>query len=449
MRGWIRYGVVGAAGIVACGFAPKLTGGDGGAPIDAVPAADAGPCQTLGPTCASDDVLRTCAVVDEQPTDELCAWGCVSSETLAHCGALVPSGGAATAADLGSDAQLSEITLDITGTIDTEDGTFGNARSTNDKANAYANGVYWQLRGNVAVFKVKKLVISASLNVQGSHAIAIIATDSITISGALDLTAQCAPNNAGVLGGPGGFTGAQAGSDATGSGAAKGGANDPTLAGGGGGYGAAGGSGGAVTAANGVAGGPAFGDATITVLVGGGAGGGGGNGNSVPKGGGGGGAIQLVTNGALTITGGGAINASGCGGANGDVPNSGGGGGAGGTILLEAHDLAIQGPLAVNGGAGGPGGGGGDGDDGSASRSPAPGGIGGEAGAVGGIGAAGAMLGGRMGMAGATRAGGGGGGIGRMRFNSRTGQATVDNTKLSPALDDPGTTTTQGRPHVQ
>jgi hypothetical protein len=36
-----------------------------------------------------------------------------------------------------------------------------------------------------------------------------------------------------------------------------------------------------------------------------------------------------------------------------------------------------------------------------------------------------------------------------MRYNSRSGVVSpVDNTRLSPALTDPGSTTTQGKPRI-
>ncbi|CAN5410585.1 hypothetical protein BH11MYX1_BH11MYX1_19140 [soil metagenome] len=448
MRSWIRYSTVATAAIAACHFAPGL-GTDGGASIDAQPAADAGVCQTLGPACASEDTLRTCATVDQPPIDTACAWGCVGSDATAHCGMLVPSGGTATKSDLGSDGQLSDITLGADGDINGDDGTFGNLRDNGDKTNPYKNGVFWEVRpDNVAVFKVKSLNVSATLNVLGGHAIVIVATDSITINGSFDLHPKCNGNNTGFNAGPGGFTGADGMKDAMGSGAGKGGGGDGKLGGGGGGHGAAGGLGGAAGASTPAAAGPAFGDATITLLVGGGGGGGGGKGNG--KGGGGGGAIQFVTNGTLTITAGGSVNAGGCGGGNGGNGEGGGGGGAGGTILLEAHDLAITGELAVNGGGGGTGDNGPDGSNSLITRVPAPGGQStDDANADGGSGAAGAVFSGSVGGNGASTGGGAGGAVGRMRFNSRSGVVSpVDNAKLSPALDDPGSTTTQGRPRI-
>ena len=454
MRAPIRCVAVATAAIVACQacqFAPGLSSGDGGTSLDSRPAADAGACVTLGPACASEDTLRTCSTVGQAPIDKLCAWGCLGADASAHCAVLVPSGGAATTMDLDPDGQLSDITLNTSGDIDGDDGTFGNLRDGGDKATPYKSGVFWQLRpGNIAVFKVKSLIVSANLDLKGSHSIVIVATDAITINGQLDLHPDCSGNNNGFIGGPGGFTGANGTKDAVGSGGGKGGGNSGKLGGGGGGNGLAGGAGGAAGVASPVAAGPAFGDATITLLVGGGGGGGGGKGIGA-TGGGGGGAIQLVTNGTITVTGGGSVNAGGCSGANGNTGEGGGGGGAGGTILLEAHDLSIQGQLAVNGGGGGPGDNGNDGSNGLITRTPAPGGqSANDPNAAGGPGGAGSTLVGGGGGNGARTGGGAGGGVGRMRFNSRTGLVSpVDNTRLSPALTDPGSTTTQGKPHVK
>lgn len=449
MRSWIRYSTVVATAVAACQFAPRAGSGDDGLPIDALAAADAGPCEAIGVACASDGTLRTCAAVNQAPIDTACAWGCLGSDATAHCGVFVPSGGAATTLDLGSNAQLDDITITGNGDLDGDDGTFGNLRTSSDASTPYKNGVFWQLRGNIAVFKVKSLNISANLHVLGGHAIVIIATNSITINAALDLHPTCAGNNNGFNGGPGGFMGADGTKNAMGSGGGRGGGTDGKLGGGGGGNGAAGGNGGAAGGTP-AAGGPAFGDATITLLVGGGGGGGGGKGTGAPKGGGGGGAIQFVTNGTITIAVGGSINAGGCSGGNGNSGEGGGGGGAGGTILLEAHDLSIAGQLAVNGGGGGPGDNGPDGLDALLTRDPAPGGHSADdPNADGGSGAAAAVFAGSVGGNGASTGGGGGGAVGRMRFNSHSGVVSpVDNTKLSPALTDPGSTTTQGKPRI-
>src|SRR5262249_26313604 len=130
------------------------------------------------------------------------------------------------------------------------------------------------------------------------------------------------------------------------------------------------------------------------------------------------------------------------------MTDTGGGGGAGGAILLEAHDITINGSLAVNGGGGGgthvsPGASGTDGQKGLLSRTPAAGGAGGDA--VAGVGGAGSALAGAQGGSGAGVGAGGGGGIGHIRFNTRSGTATVNASAiLSPSLQDTPTTCTQG-----
>jgi hypothetical protein len=178
MRSWIRYSTVAATAVAtavaACQFAPRLGTGDDGLPIDALPAADAGPCETVGVACASDGTLRTCTTVNQAPIDTACAWGCLGSDATAHCGVFVPSGGAATTLDLGSNAQLDNVSITGNGDLNGDDGTFGNLRTSSDKNTPYKNGVFFQLRGNIAVFKVKSLTISAALNVLGGHPIVII-----------------------------------------------------------------------------------------------------------------------------------------------------------------------------------------------------------------------------------------------------------------------------------
>jgi hypothetical protein len=158
--------------------------------------------------------------------------------------------------------------------------------------------------------------------------------------------------------------------------------------------------------------------------------------------------LQLISNTSIEITAAGVVNASGCGGTRGGGANDqGGGGGAGGTLLFEAPRITVAGTVAVNGGGGGGGGNpASNGSAGTATRTQATGGTAGNNGGAGGSGAAGAAFTG-MKPAPATNGGGGGGGIGRIRFNTRDMDVVPTGT-LSPALDDTGSTATQGKAAV-
>ncbi len=378
--------------------------------------------------CGFHPTVAEQATPDAPTTDQVgsscgpCAWSCIPGDPP-HCGSLVPSGGAVTGGDL-----VGSNDATITATIDTGDGM--NMKPKLD-------GVEWtdyRQVNDVTIFRVRDATVTGTVVITGKLALAIVATGSVTIAGVLDGT-SCGPGSR-IGGFPGGTphmaglgSGGGAGSDGDGNG------------GGGGGNGGAGGAGG-----SGIAGGSAYGAADLTVaqLVGGG-GGGGGTGGGGPNGGHGGAAIQIVSNVAIAIGASGGVNAGGCGG-GGSTDHSGGGGGAGGTILLEAPHISLAGTLAVNGG----GGGGGlgvaatrNGSNGTLDRVPAPGGLG----AAGGSGAAGGTLAGADGTTGAA-SGGGGGGIGRIRFDTSTGEVDVSGT-LSPALDDHPTTCTAAPARVQ
>ncbi|MEO8840599.1 MAG: hypothetical protein ABI591_21820 [Kofleriaceae bacterium] len=431
MRGWIRGALIAAAGIAACRFTPNQAG-----LTDAPLAADAGPCQELTATCADDATLRVCSVIDMPPADTACAWGCVGPD--AHCGALIPTGTGASATDLTDDAQLLDVV--ITDDIDGTDGTIkGGGRTA---GSGIINGIDYKVVNGYAVFRAKSWQFEThDMNVAGPYPIVLVAINDITIDQLIDIRGTCTMGRSGPGGSPGGTT---AGADAAGSGGGKGGGTAvDTNGGGGGAHGGSGGLGGGPLAA---AGGTPFGDPSLALLVGGGGGGAGGDGMT-GVGGGGGGAIQLVAGGTIKIGTAGDVNASGCGGTHGDNGDSGGGGGAGGAILVEAHDLIVMGSLTVNGGGGGAGGGGMSGSKGSPNRTLAAGGTGGQA--TGGSGAAAGQPDGSPGATG-THSSGGGGGVGIMRFNTRTGSASVpDPTLLSPNFDDPGTMTSQGSAHVQ
>ncbi len=137
---------------------------------------------------------------------------------------------------------------------------------------------------------------------------------------------------------------------------------------GGGGYCGAGGAGGPDSSESDLSedrrdGGQPYGNSAIIPLRGGSAGGKG----EYGTGGAGGGAIQISAAGSITVGELGAVNMSG----NGGLANQGGGGGSGGAILLEAHEILVEGILAANGGGGGSGGLYGDGMWGQTSNEPA------------------------------------------------------------------------------
>lgn len=443
----LRARVIGIAIVSACGFtATNMQREDGAtSPIDSSVDAyipDATACQRGSAECiASNQMIRVCDGPGLQPHDEPCSWSCLSTPD-AHCGKLVPSGGAVTTADL-DPTTLGDTQINGTSaTINTDDGSITGVRPAG--IGSIMNGIDVTQRGNVTVFRFNKLTVNAlQLTIRGSRAAALVALTDITINGEVSAQGDCMARAAGPGGGAGGS------SKGSGSGSGRGGSGDGDdnncTGGGGGADGADGGDGGNINN-----GGSSFGAATIATLVGGG-GGGGGGGNMGGDGGGGGGALQLVANGRVTVNGlsplAGGINAGGCGGRAGN--SCGGGGGAGGMILIEAPVIELKSStLAVNGGGGGGGSGGGNGERGNLSTSKASGGKGGGgpgAGNSGGDGGDGGdddtATGGKA--PNNNRAGGGGGGVGRMRFNTLSGSiVTSGTTTFSPALTSSQQTTT-------
>ena len=464
----MRGRVIGTAVFAACSFnnpsgpvdAPNSLGSDAQIASDA-PAMnpDGGTCTGSSAMCEPDNItLRTCAAAGDNPVDTKCSWGCVAVPS-AHCGEMIPTGSAATGSDLfdGSNA-LAAITLPDNTEIDPMTGGITGGTTIRNVGMGIDHQIDYEMRNGVAVFRFAGLTIAGRLKFHSPAsqafypAVVLVSTQDITVDGAIDAQGGCS----GGEGGPGGGVGATANHNANGSG---GGATDPganrALGGGGGGFGAAGGSGGnGNNSPASPAGGTPFGDQLIAVLYGGGGGGGGAGTDGNAWGGGGGGAIQLVANGKLTIINTGSINAGGCGGVSSQSSStsSGAGGGAGGAILLEAHDIAIAGQLAVNGGGGGAANSGTGGDHGSNAglgRGSAAGSTNDNGGAPGGNGGYALSLGGGNGSSDNGWGGGAGGGVGRMRFNTFSGSADVDNTMLSPALIDNPTTCTQGSATVQ
>jgi len=425
---WTRVVVVVGAAVAACQFRTNPGTGPLEAGIDApLPLPDAGPCLDISATCANADTLRACNGSGSQPVDTTCNWGCLAIGS-AHCGVLVPTGSAVDTADLDATG-LKDI--DLQGTVNGNDGSISG--SLRGMGSGVIAGIDYHLVNGVAVFRVASLHVVAATILRGDHPIAFVSDGDITIDSTIDLQGACT----GGVAGPGGHVGAAHGGTAAGNGGGRAGAgsHDMCTGGGGGGDAGSGGSGGNATIASTAGhGGAPFGDDLITVLEGGGGGGGGGGGMG-GFGGGGGGALQLVSNGTITVGLNAAINAGGCGGQPGN--DCGGGGGAGGAILIEGRIVAVLGILAVNGG----GGGGGDsgshaGSNGQPSRDQASGGAAsnGQSGGDGGSGAAAAISDGAPGGI-ELNGGGGAGAIGRIRINTKSGSADTSGT-LSPAPSD-------------
>ena len=431
MTRWIRSGIVIAAyaAVAACSFRGQSTELTDAVRLDVMSDVPpdvppkGGPCVGASVTCADSNNLRTCSGPGADYMDMLCSWGCITGSP-AHCGELQPSGGAVQPSDVTSSGVFA---VSVSGTVNGDNGSISGASS----------GFSYAVQNNVAVFRFASLHVTGAVALVGSHAIAFVADGAIQVDATIDATASCN----GVTPGPGGGSGGAAqGGAGSGSGGGNGASNNHA-GGGGGGHGGMGGGGGSTSAG---VGGASFGDAKISILLGGG-GGGAGDGGSAGAGGGGGGAIQLVSNTSIMISSG--INAGGCAGNGGG--GGGGAGGAGGAILLEAPTITITGSLAVNGGGGGDGFSSRTGSNATLNRTAAGGGSSTAGQGGGGTGAAGAVLSGTAGQPGSQAGGGGGGGIGWIRFSTRSGSASVDNTMLSPALNDPGTTCTQGTASVQ
>ena len=178
---------------------------------------------------------------------------------------------------------------------------------------------------NLCVCHVDSITIN-NMKVEGSRGLAILAYNSITIGGTLDVSATTTSSGPGAS-----YTYTT-------------GATHPA----GGSFGSEGGASSAST----------HGNAALTPLYGGMRG----QDSLVSKkGGGGGGALALIAGESITVTG--AIIAGGGGGEGGtsgyssSSSNMGGaGGGSGGGILLEAPSLTLTGEISANGGAGGSGG---------------------------------------------------------------------------------------------
>lgn len=283
----------------------------------------------------------------------------------------------------------------------------------------------------LCVIAATQITVSASVTVTGSRPLMLLATETITVDGVLDVSSRRSPARVG------------AGANFTACGAGTAPLNTTNGAGGGAGgtFGAAGATGGdgapagVVVNNNGVA--PAV--LPVTFVRGGCKAQDGGDSGTAQGGLGGasGGAVYLFAGTMIDVTGN--IFASGAGAGASALRAGGGGGGAGGLIGLEAPTINVSGILAANGanGSGGSGStaGGGAGTDGATtlfSTQPAGtagGATGGGAGGRGATGAVAASIGGTGSTAVAGTAGGGGGGGPGVIYV----KGTFTGTQVSPA----------------
>ncbi len=280
---------------------------------------------------------------------------------------------------------------------------------------------------------------------EGSRPLVIVATETIDITGNLDVSSKRVGN-------------AGAGANAAGCNAATMGENDGggAAGGGGGGFGASGGTAGfGDNNDNGGAAGKATGGVGGMMSVGafirggckganGGSTNGGNNGSdngtNFGAGSNGGGAVYLIAVTSITVQTTGTISASGGGGDGGnETSGGGGGGGSGGLIGFDAPTITVMGRVAANGGGGGGGGGNSDGGNGADGFQPgaqpnwnqrADGGASGQqANSAGGRGGTTGNLAGEGSNNSDGGSGGGGGGVGLIWVHG-----TLTGTQVSPPI---------------
>ena len=260
--------------------------------------------------------------------------------------------------------------------------------------------------------------------VSGTRPLIIIASGTVKIAGTVRTPQTNTASGAGGFPSPvnPGNCGSGAGCPSMGLGPGGGGPGPQSgIGGGGAGYCGLGGLGSSGGGAKGVK----YGSPEIIPLVGGSSGGSAsyGNGPSGP----GGGALQIVAGAAIVIEATGVITMAGAGGYAGAT-----GAGSGGSILLEAPMITVNGALAANGGGGGGSGGSVSiGQWGGVTATPAVGG--GPGGEKAGDGSGGVTLDGTNGQP-SLYGTGGGGGAGRIRMNTLCGTVTVAaSAVISPA----------------
>ena len=312
------------------------------------------------------------------------------------------------------------------GKLDTTSGTFGDlvmnggcafsyrddrkARCGDRELVGYRSLEVTQSDGSkILVFIARNIRIPGSSISDGasSDAIALVALDTIEVSGTLTVAGD--HNNATAGGAPGnGLTMNEQGKGP--------GGGQPGEGGGGGAYCGKGGGGGGP---GGGAGGVAFGTPTLVPLVGGSAGGRG-------LSGAGGGALMLVAGNRVVVSTTGVVNAGGGGGGDGIQGRS--GAGSGGSLLIEAPMVLVAGKVAANGGGSGF-----SGFNATTAATTTKGDSGGA-----GSGGGGDTIDGSDGALGpdGRYLAAGGGGVGRIRINTATGAATISGT-VSPTLATP------------
>ena len=416
--------------------------------IDTTGLASDGSEQVDGGTNASIKTGGIDAEVDAPPGDAgpadggrdvpcVCPWGC-----LADGACVEPEVPNLPESDRGwlTNAKATEhLLVDADDTIDTSGGEAGRIRvggsDVRDSGTGARDGIVFEVLTqddsppDIAVFVVRSLVIEAdaTLEVNGTRALMVIALEGITIAGVLDAAGSsgtAGPGGSGPGAGPG------AGEDAAGSG----GGNDS--GGGGGGHGGMGGRGGDSGTATGGGGGPARPD-TLEPLRGG-SGGGDGRDSGAGSGGAGGGAVQLVAGTSIAILAPGGIHVGGDGASSGDPGEGGGGGGAGGAVLLLAPTVGGDGTVAANGGGGGSGSGR-AGPDATLSVAVTPGANGnnGSDEGDGGDGGGASAPNGTSGEGDSGAGGGGGGAAGRIRIIARSAMFEPAGLALSPTTSTP------------
>jgi len=474
----------GALVMAACvGDDPGVGGGSSGTTVtdpDGGATTNDGAVSNGDSATGTDSSTSSCSCVDTGASlrcgamTTACDYGCAepTADTPAHCRRFDPTGIVdptdLTVAGLKDYKGKNFKFFTDTGQITSADGAteIRGANQFPEKEEVNAAGIgFRRVAGKVGIFQFKNLTIEKadafSFNgAIGAVALALVATEQITISGRIDLGCTTYGQLYGYSAAgssPGGTSvNNTVSGDGTGPGKGKGGGVASGLAeggGGGGGHGALGGFGGdglnTVVASGGQAG-ASYADPGFDPPLGGSGGGSG----ATASGGAGGGAVQLVAGTKITIgsgTGvanasglGEGINVGGCGGGSG-LNGPSGGGGSGGTILIEAPvvvGLANAG-LASNGGSGG--GGASDSAQNGVISSSVPGPATNVCYGGGGNGGAGTSPSGGSGMTGTATAacssttrsygGGGGGAAGFVRILTKSGDITADASFLiSPSL---------------